>query len=78
MSDNKLRPIPGMGPGFYESGPLLPGEVAPNEPRDFGMTCPLLRISQVFGEDYAAVLRYADALIHQRKAAPSCLRSATK
>lgn len=23
---NKLRPIPGMGPGFYEAGPLLPGE----------------------------------------------------
>jgi len=66
MSDNKLRPIPGMGPGFYESGPLLPEEVVSNGPRDFGMTCPLLRISQVFNVKYADVLSYADFLLHQR------------
>lgn len=76
FNPTKLRPIPNMGPGFYEVGPLLPGEAPmatpfiaslPRDPGDFGMTCPLLNIARHYGEDYETCLTYADALIHKRK-----------
>lgn len=40
-----------------ESGPPLP---------DFGMTCPVLKISRHYDVDYGLCLLYADALIHGR------------
>lgn len=54
-----MRPIPGLGAGFYEAGPLPWGE-----------TMPLLKIARHYGVDYAVTLALADNMQHGRPLTP--------
>lgn len=56
MSTNDLRPVPGLGSGFYEAGPL-----------PFGNTCPLLKIARHYDVPYEIPLYLADFSQHGRE-----------